>query len=107
MDVRLALVRSGAIFVLHPSFDNFYFLAASPHSLRSLLSTMNDPFFHPFSLCLCGTLLPYFPVKLRRLRVYLKCIFNKFTDRTFIFNSRYGYRWLALIPKFISLPSNI
>lgn len=106
IDIRLALVRSGAIFVLHPSLGNFYFLATSPHSLHSLLSTMNDLFFHPFSLCLCSTLLPCFPVKFRRLRVYLKCIFNKFTDLTFIFNSR-RIQVVALILEFSSLLNKI
>lgn len=55
-----SLVRSGAIFVLYPFSGNFYFLATSLHSLHSLLSTMNDLFFHSFSLCLCSTLLPCF-----------------------------------------------
>lgn len=31
------------------SLLNFYFLATSPRTLHSLLSTMNDLFFHPFS----------------------------------------------------------
>lgn len=61
-DVRTvgSRTRSGAIFVLHLSSGNFYFLATSPRSLHSLLSTMNDLSFRPFCLCLCSTLLSCF-----------------------------------------------
>lgn len=75
------------------SLLNFYFPATSPRSLRSLLSTMNDLFFHPFSPCLSGTSLPYFqrsPVG----RVYLKRIFNRILISLLFLTHGYGYRWL-------------
>jgi len=74
MDIQLALIRSSAIFVLHPFSDNFYFLTISSPSFYF-------PQWMTFSFILFLYVFAVFCFSYFQWNsgcVYLKCIFNKY-----------------------------
>lgn len=101
MDVRVGSSCEVARFLRYvPPLPpgNFYFLATSPRSPRSLVSTMNDLFFHPFSPS-SQYLASLFSVKFHSAESTSNTFLTG-ADVIFIFND--GYRWL-LISEFIPL----